>query len=87
MANAPHLFEDLILSNVGMVGGISDELAVKGKGTFKFRIDNDNVGVHVIHIPNSLSLPKLEKCLLSPQHWAQEAKDGATWMINMAHVF
>ena len=85
MANAPHLFEDLVLSNVGTVDGINDGLAVKGKGTFKFRIANDSGGVHVIRIPNSLYLPKLDKCLLSPQHWAQEAGDGETWMINLAH--
>ena len=30
-------------------------------------------------------MPKLEKCLLSPQHWAQEAGDGETWVINLAH--
>ena len=70
MANAPHLFEDLVLYNVGTVGGINNGLAVKGKGTFKFQITNNNGGVHIIHIPNSLYLLKLEKCLLSPQHWA-----------------
>ena len=85
MANAPHLFEDLVLSNVGTVDGINDGLAVKGKGTFKFRIANNSGGVHVICIPNSLYLPKLDKCLLSPQHWAQEAGDGETWMIDLAH--
>jgi hypothetical protein len=30
MANVPHLFEDLVLSNVGIVDGINDGLAVKG---------------------------------------------------------
>ena len=85
MANAPHLFEDLVLSNVGTVDGINNGLAVKGMGTFKFRIADDSGGVHVIRIPNSLDLPKLEMCLLSPQHWAQEAGDGQTWMINLAH--
>ncbi len=39
----------------------------------------------MIRIPNSLYIPKLEKCLLSPQHWAQEAGDNQTWMGNFAH--
>ena len=58
MANAPHLFEDLVLSNVGTVDEINNGFAVKGKGTFKFRIADDSGGVHVIYIPNSLYLTK-----------------------------
>ncbi len=30
---------------------------------------------HKIKIPNSLHIPELKRCLLSPQHWVQEAKD------------
>jgi len=33
-------------------------------------------------MPISLYLPGLKQCLLSPQHWAQEAGDGQTWMGN-----
>jgi hypothetical protein len=32
----------------------------------------------------SLFLPDLKQCLLSPQHWVQEAGDGQTWMGNFA---
>ena len=35
MANSPHLFDDLILSDVGKVNGINKGLAILGKGTFK----------------------------------------------------
>jgi hypothetical protein len=52
---------------------------------FKFSITNDNGQRHTIHIPNSLYVPKLEKCLLSPQHWVQEVGDNQTWMGNFAH--
>jgi len=77
MANAPHLFEDLHLINyAGEVNGIGDGLAIKGKGTFKFSIKDDNGTIHTIKIPYSLY------CILSPQHWAQEAGDGKTWMGN-----
>ena len=81
MANSPHLFDDLILSDVGRVDGINDGLAILGKGTFKFSITDDDGRVHHIRIPNSLYLPKLQGCLLSPQHWAQEAGDNETWMV------
>jgi hypothetical protein len=36
----------------------------------------------MIKIPNSLYVPDLKRCLLLPQHWAQEAGDEQTWMGN-----
>jgi hypothetical protein len=36
MMNAPHLFEDLKLGNVGEVEGVKLGLDIKGMGTFKF---------------------------------------------------
>jgi len=75
MANSPHLFEDLRLTKQGtQVQGIGEGLQVKGTGTFVMRINDDDGKTHVIKIPNSLYLPNLKGCLLSPQHWAQEAK-------------
>jgi hypothetical protein len=86
MINSPYLFENLTLTgNTWQVNRISTGLAIKGKGTFKFSITEDNGQRHMIRIPNSLYVPKLEKCLLSPQHWAQEAGDNQTWMGNFAH--
>jgi hypothetical protein len=79
MANAPHLFKNLQLTNdAGEVNGIGNWLAIKVKGTFKFSLKEDNEKIHTIKIPNSLYLPGLKQCLLSPQHWAQEAGDGRT---------
>ena len=53
-----------------------------GKGTFKFKIEDDNGRTHEIKIPNSLYLPGLKRCLLLPQHRAQEAGDKQTWVGN-----
>ncbi len=78
MANSPHLFDSLVLSEVGKVDGINGGLEIAGKGTFKFKLTDDDGRTHIIRIPNSLYLPKLKICLLSPQHWAQEAGDGQT---------
>ena len=81
MVNDTHLFEDLCLNeNNGQVSGIADGLAIEGKGTFKFDITNKDGKRHTIKIKNSLYVPKMRRCLLLPQHWAQEAKDGETWM-------
>jgi hypothetical protein len=85
MANSPHLFQNLVLSDVGKVNGINEGLEIAGKGTFKFKIVDNDSRAHIIRIPNLLYLPELKSCLLSPQHWAQEAGDGQTWMVNLAH--
>ena len=77
MANSPHLFEDLrLVDQTTQVQGIGDGLEIKGTGTFVMRIEDDDGGTHTIKIPNSLYLPALRQCLLSPQHWAQEAGDN-----------
>ncbi len=75
MANAPHLFEDLKLGDVGEIEGIKSGLDIKGTGTFKFKINDDTGTMHEIKILN-LYVPELNRCLLSPQHWVQEAKDN-----------
>jgi hypothetical protein len=80
--NYPHLLYDLVLSDKGSVDGITDGLPIKGKGTFKFTIGDDNGRRHSIRIPESLYIPGMKKCLLSPQHWAQTAADKKTWMGN-----
>jgi hypothetical protein len=89
MAGYPHLFVDLQLSDKGEVEGINDGLKIMGKGTFKFKIEDDNRRMHEIEIPNSLYLPGLKRCLLLPPHWAQEAGDkyplpDGTWCKNTA---
>ncbi len=76
MVNVPHLFKDLKLGDVGEVEGIKSGLDIKGTRTFKFKIKDDNGMKHEIKIPNSLYVPELRSCRLSPQHGLQEAKDN-----------
>jgi hypothetical protein len=45
-------------------------------GTFKSKIKDNNGMTHEIKLQNSLYVPELRRCLLSPQHWVQEAKDN-----------
>ncbi len=76
MVNASHLFKDLKLRDVGEVEGNKSELDIKGEGTFKFKIKDSNGMLHKIKIPNSMYIPDVKRCLLSSQHWVQEAKDN-----------
>ncbi len=69
LGNHPDQFEDLKMHNNTEGEGINRGLDTKGSGTFKFHIK------HLIKIPNSKYIPDLRVCLLSPHHWAQEAKD------------
>jgi hypothetical protein len=76
LGNHPDQFEDLKMHNDTEVEGIKGDLDIKGSGMFKFHIKDDKGGVHLIKIPNSKYVPDLRVCLLSPHHWAQEAKDN-----------
>ncbi len=75
LRNRPDQFEDLKTQEDTEVEGIQGGLDIKGTGTFKFHIEDDEGGVHLIEIPNSRYIPDLKVCLLSPHHWVQEAKD------------
>jgi hypothetical protein len=76
--NSPYLLDILVLSNKGSVDGITDGLPIKGKGTFRFTIEDNNGRWHNFCIPKSLYVPGMKKCLLSPQHWAQTVANKKT---------
>ncbi len=78
LENHPNQFEDLKLHSEKddtEVDRIKGGLDIKGTGMLKFHIKDNEGGVHLIKIPNSKYVPDLKVCLLSPHHWAQEAKD------------
>jgi hypothetical protein len=68
LGNHPDQFEDLKEHNNREVEGIQGGLSIKGMGTFKFHIKDDEEGVHLIKIPNSKYIPDLKVCLLLPHH-------------------
>ncbi len=45
-------------------------------GTVRWRIHDDAGSIHCILLPNTHYSPHAESRLLSPQHWAQIAKNG-----------
>jgi hypothetical protein len=75
LGNHPDQFEDLKMNDITEVEGIKRGLDIKGTGRFKFHIKDDKQGVYLIKISNGKYTPDLKVCLLSPHHWAQEAKD------------
>lgn len=52
-----------------------DGQSIAGIGTLVFTIQDDSGQWHVIKLPDSLYIPSAEGVLVSPQHWAQVAKD------------
>ena len=87
MANCTYQFNGNLKLVEGdhQVGVIGLGIAIKGIGTFKFRLEDDDGQVHTIRVPNSLYVPCLKRVLLAPHHWAQEVQDNAptprgTWM-------
>ena len=57
------------------IDGIDGSLEVKGVGTVEWKIQDDQNRMHTIRILGTLYVPKMECCILSPQHWIKEAKD------------
>jgi hypothetical protein len=75
--NIKDQFEDCLKPYTGNnIKGIVGGLKIEATGTFIFAIQDDSGVKDVIRIPNSLYVPGLDLPLLSPQHWAQEAKDN-----------
>jgi hypothetical protein len=73
----------------GVSGPSGETIPIKGKGTVKWNIEDDNGIVHTIRIPGSLYVPGMLHCLLCPQHWSQVANDNfpkidGTWCATHA---
>ena len=58
------------------VQGVGGLLQVKGKGTIRWRIKDDDGKIRNVLIRGALYIPDLPICLLFPQHWSQQANDN-----------
>ena len=65
-----------LIEGVHQVDEIGSGIAIKGIGTFKFRLEDDDGQVHTIQVPNLLYVPSLKRMLLASHHWAQEAQNN-----------
>jgi len=57
------------------IQGFNGSTKIKFKGTWKFRIADQQGTVHNVMIPNTLFASEAPYHLLSPQHWSQQSKD------------
>ena len=62
MANRTDQFDgDLkLVEGDHQVDGIGSGIAIKGIGTFKFKLEDDNGQVHTIRVPNLLYVPSIK---------------------------
>ena len=70
----------------GVNGGV---IPVKGRGTVKWKLEDDDGVIHEIKIKNALYVPEMQTCLLCPQHWSQNSNDhfpkrNGTWCASYA---
>ena len=54
------------------VKGVGGSLPIKGIGTVKWKITDDNGRQHAFEISGTLYVPGLRNSMLSPQHWAAQ---------------
>ena len=74
---SPHLGDfvgPLTPSNL-QVSGMFGKASNVQKGTICWTIQDDEGASRDIFLPGSLYIPDSSTCLLSPQHWAQTARD------------
>ena len=57
------------------VKGADGFLKVIGKGTVRWKIEDDEGKYHDIIIKDALYIPGPSSCLLCPQQWSKQAKD------------
>ena len=69
-------FQDLQLYNGKSMTDIAGGLEIASKSTFVFRIEENTGQVDTNRIPCSFCKLHLKLPLLSPQHWAETAKDN-----------
>ena len=74
-------------ARLSRIRGIGNHmLEVKGEGTVQWPVEDDNGYKHNLRIDNVLYVPEAPICLLSPQHWSQQAQDNSpkrhgTWYV------
>ena len=71
--NIKHFITPLNPTPNTFVKGAGGYIKVKGSGTLRWRIEDDDGKVHTILVKDSLYVPNISKYLLSCQHWAKQA--------------
>jgi len=66
------------------IQGFMGKSKIAEKGTWKFKMEDNNGMTHDMLIANTLYAPEAPFHLLSPQHWSQQSDDpnGTYWSIR-----
>ena len=75
VGNNPDHFIGGITSLNLKLKGINGSLKIIGTWTVRWRITDHTGKIHTINIENVLYVPDTPICMISPQHWSQEAND------------
>jgi hypothetical protein len=71
----------------GILGLTGEESPIKGKGTIRWKNEDDNGMVHTIKLKNALYVLEFKTCLLCTQHWSQSMNNhfltrNRTWQAS-----
>jgi hypothetical protein len=74
----------------GILGPTGEKSPIKGKGTIRWKIEDDNGIVHTIKLKNALYVPAFKTCLLCTQHWSQSMNNhfptqNGTWQASYSN--
>ena len=87
--NINHFITALTPTANTILRGAGGTLTVRGTGTIRWQVLDDNGQTHSFLIKEALYVPDMPHCLLSPQHWAQQSNDDfprkhGTWCATYA---
>ena len=87
-----HLISDFFPLPRQHIKGISVQISIKGRGTVRWKIEDDEGRVHTLDIKDTLYVPESPISIICPQYWAQYAKDDFStrrgkYMANFDYEF
>ena len=71
-----HLISDFFPLPRQHIKGISGQIYIKGQGTSRCKIEDNEGRVHTQDIKEALYVPESPLSILCPQYWYQQAKDN-----------
>jgi hypothetical protein len=76
--------------SAGILGLTGEKSPIKGKGTIRWKIEDNNSVVHTIKLKNALYILAFKTCLLCTQHWSQSMNDhfesqNGTWQASSSN--
>ena len=70
-----HFIRPIHPTNIGVKGFGGNMVKAAGRGTLKWKIEDDEGKIHIFTINNALYVTQSSLCILCPQQWAKQAND------------